>query len=89
MLCVSGIRDGADPYASWVQGWGAVDPANNSSVFQQDEYNFDLQWIPTGKFLKGFWFRARYAHIDSREGNSTGFPINDVRFIINYNFPLL
>jgi hypothetical protein len=30
-------------YAVWVHGWGAVDPANNSSVFQQDEYNFDLQ----------------------------------------------
>ncbi len=76
-------------YAAWVDGWGAVNPADNSPVFQQDEYNLDLQWIPKGKFLKGFWFRGRYAHIDSREGNSTGFPINDVRFIINYDFPLL
>ena len=76
-------------YALWVHGWGAVNPANNSSVFQQDEYNFDLQWLPKSEFLKGFWFRARYAHVDSREGNSTGFPINDVRFIINYDFPLL
>ncbi len=76
-------------YASWVHGWGAVNPVNDSPVFQQDEYNLDLQWIPKGEFLKGFWFRARYAHIDSREGNSTGFPIDEVRLIINYNFPLL
>ena len=59
------------------------------SVYQQDEYDFDLQWLPKSGFLKGFWFRARYAHVDSRDGNPSGFPINDYRFIVNYVFPLL
>jgi len=76
-------------YALWVHGWGAVNPATNSSVYQQDEYDVDLQYRPKNGFLKGFWFRARYAHVDSRDGTSTGFPINDVRFIINYDLPLL
>jgi hypothetical protein len=76
-------------YALWVHGWGAVNPTTNSSVVQQDEYDFDLQWRPKSEFLKGFWFRARYAHVSSRSGNPAGYPIDDVRFIINYDFPLL
>jgi hypothetical protein len=76
-------------YALWVHGWSAINPATNQSVFQQDEYDFDLQWRPKGGFLKGLWFRARYAHVDSRDGNSRGFPIDDLRLIVNYDFPLL
>jgi hypothetical protein len=55
---------------------------------QQDEYDFDFQWRPKKGFLKGLWFRARYAHVDARERTS-GFPINDIRFIVNYDFQLL
>jgi hypothetical protein len=76
-------------YALWTHGWGAVNPATGSSVYQQDEYDFDLQWLPKSGFLKGFWFRARYAHVDSRDGTASGFPVNDIRFIVNYLFPLL
>ena len=83
-----GLED-VTAYALWTHGWGAVNPTTNQSVFQQDEYNFDLQWLPKSGLLKGFWFRARYAHVDSRDGNPSGFPINDYRFIVNYVFPLL
>jgi hypothetical protein len=76
-------------YALWVHGWGAINPVTNSSVVQQDEYDFDLQWRPKVEFLKGFWFRARYAHLASRSGNPAGFPIDNVRLIINYDFPML
>jgi len=76
-------------YALWVHGWSAINPITNQSVFQQDEYDLDLQWRPKSGFLKGFWFRLRYAHVDSRDGNSNGSPIDDVRFIVNYDFPLL
>jgi hypothetical protein len=76
-------------YALWVHGWGTINPATNASVFQQDEYDFDLQWRPKSGFLKGFWFRARYAHVDSRDGKSSGFPMDEVRLIINYDLPLL
>ncbi len=83
-----GLED-VTAYALWTHGWGAVNPATGSTVYQQDEYNFDLQWLPKSGFLKGFWFRARYAHVDSRDGTSNGFPINDLRFIVNYLSPLL
>ena len=76
-------------YALWVHGWGAINPSTNASVVQQDEYDLDLQWRPRSEFLKGFWFRARYAHVASRSGNPAGFPIDEVRFIVNYDFPLL
>ena len=78
--------EGITAYALWVHGWGAVNPATGSSVFQQDEYNVDVQWRPKDLYLKGFWLRARYARVESRDGTSAGFPINDVRFIINYDF---
>ncbi len=76
-------------YALWVHGWGAINPTSGASVVQQDEYDFDVQWRPKSQWLKGFWFRGRYAHVSSRSGNPSGFPIDDVRFIINYDFPLL
>ncbi len=78
--------EGITAYALWVHGWGAVNPVTGSSVFQQDEYNVDVQWRPKDLYLKGFWLRARYARVESRDGTSAGFPINDVRFIINYDF---
>jgi len=81
--------DGITAYGLWAHGWGAVDPTTRSPVVQQDEYNFDFQWRPKRGFLEGLWFRARYAHVDSRPRNSAGFPINDIRFIVNYDFQLL
>ena len=77
---------GVTAYALWVHGWGAVNPATGSSVYQQDEYNFDLQWRPKSGILKGFWFRTRYAYVDQRDGGSS---LSDFRVIVNYDFPLL
>ena len=53
---------------------------------QEDELDLDLQWRPQIKILKGFWFRARYAYIDQRDGGSSQ---NDFRIIVNYDIPLL
>jgi hypothetical protein len=77
---------GVTAYALWVHGWGVVNPATGSSVYQQDEYNFDLQWRPKSGILKGFWFRTRYAYVDQRDGGSS---LSDFRVIVNYDFPLL
>jgi len=82
-----GLED-VTAYALWTHGWSAVNPVTGSSVFQQDEYDVDLQWIPKKGFMRGFWFRVRYAHVDSRDGTASGFPINDVRVIVNYDFSL-
>lgn len=81
--------DSLTAYALWTHGWGAVDPATKSPVFQEDEYDFDLQWRPKSGLLDGLWFRARYAHVDARGAAPSGFPINEIRFIVNYDFQLL
>lgn len=79
--------EGVTLYGLWVHGWGAIDPATRSPVFDQDEYDVDFQWRPNIRFLKGLWFRLRYAYVDQHGAdNST---INDFRIIVNYDFPLL
>ncbi len=78
---------GVTLYGLWVHGWGAVDPASRLPVFNQDEYDIDLQWRPKFDFLKGLWFRTRYAYVDQRGANNSS--INDFRIIVNYDFPLL
>ena len=79
--------EGVTFYALVVHGWGAVDPVDRSPVYQQNEYDFDLQWRPKSSFLKGLWFRVRYAYIDQYEGGDSS--INDFRFIVNYDFSLM
>jgi hypothetical protein len=81
-----GLKDLA-AYALWVHGWGAVDPATKASVYQQDEYDLDLQWIPKKGDLKGFWFRIRYAHVDQR--GVSGASADDFRVIVNYDLSML
>jgi hypothetical protein len=72
---------GISAYALWVHGWDRVNPYN------EDEYDFDLQWYPRTNVLKGLWFRARYAYVKQRGGGDPA--INDFRIIINYDFSLL
>ena len=79
--------EGVTFYALMVHGWGAVDPVSKSPVYQQNEYDFDLQWRPKSSFLKGLWFRVRYAYVDQYEGGNSS--INDFRVIVNYDFSLL
>jgi len=74
-------------YALWVHGWGAVDPATKIPVYQQDEYDCDLQWRPKGGEMQGLWFRFRYAHVDQR--GAAGASENDFRVIVNYDLSLL
>ena len=77
---------GVTAYALWVHGWNRVDPITKASVKQEDEYDFDLQWRPQIKVLKGFWFRTRYAYVDQRDGGPSQ---SDFRIIVNYDMPLL
>ena len=76
---------GVTAYGLWVHGWNRVDPITKASVKQEDELDLDLQWRPQIKALKGFWLRARYAHIDQRDGGSTQ---NDYRVTVNYDISL-
>jgi hypothetical protein len=77
---------GVTAYGLWVHGWNRVDPITKDSVKQEDEYDFDLQWRPQIKVLKGLWFRTRYAYVEQRDGGPSQ---SDFRIIVNYDIPLL
>ena len=79
--------DGLTTSALWVHGWNRVDPATRASVFNEDEYDLDIQWRAKEGVLKGFWPRVRYAHVEQRNGNDQS--INDLRVIVNYEISVL
>jgi hypothetical protein len=79
--------EGLTAYTLFVHGWGRVDPSTGNPVPNENEFDTDLQWRPQWKFLKGLWFRVRYAMVHQYERpNNT---INDFRVIVNYDWPLL
>ena len=78
--------EGLTTYALYVHGWNRINPSGGSAVPNENEFDADLQWRPRWKFLKGLWFRARYADVHQYEG--PGSTINDFRIIVNYDFSL-
>jgi hypothetical protein len=83
--------EGVAAYALFVHGWGRVDPTTKASVADENEFDADVQYRPQWKFLKGLWFRVRYAMVHQYEGPQTTIKdtINDFRVIVNYDLPLL
>jgi hypothetical protein len=57
----------------------------NGSAPDRDELDVTLDFKPQRTFLRGLWVRLRYAKLDVDDGS--GF--DDVRFIVNYEIPLL
>ena len=49
---------GVSGYALWVHGWGRVNPTTHSGAYDEDEYDFDLQWRPKMDWAKGLWLRG-------------------------------
>jgi hypothetical protein len=81
---------GVSAYTLWVHGWDRVDPSTKASVPNENEFDADVQWRPEWKFLKGLWFRVRYANVHQYEGpHNNSNAINDFRVIVNYDLPLL
>ncbi len=78
---------GVTAYALFVHGWNRVDPTTKASVANENEFDADIQWRPQWKFLKGLWFRTRYANVHQYEGSKN--TINDFRVIVNYDIPLI
>jgi len=79
--------EGITAYVLFVHGWGRVDPSTKDPVPDENEFDVDLQWRPSWRFLRGLWFRTRYAVVHQYEG-----PKNykhEFRVIVNYDFPLL
>lgn len=79
--------EGVAAYARFVHGWGMVEPSTKAPVPNENEFDADIQWRPQWKFLKGLWFRVRYANVHQYEGPKN--TINDFRVIVNYDLPLL
>jgi hypothetical protein len=79
--------EGLTAYALYVHGWNRVDPTTKKSVSNENEFDADLQWKPKQGFLKGIWFRVRYAVVHQYEEPKNY--IHDFRFIVNYDFSLL
>jgi hypothetical protein len=53
----------------------------------QSEFDITLDYKPREGLLKGFWFRLRGAVVD--QAGSDGTDLKDIRFIVNYDFPIL
>jgi len=79
--------EGVTAYALFVHGWDRVDPITKNSVPNENEFDADVQWRPQWKFLKGLWFRVRYANVQQYEGPED--TLNDFRVIVNYDISLL
>ena len=70
--------EGFSAYGLWVNGYGVKKP-----LYNQDEINLNLQWLPKYGALKNFSFRTRYALLSQR---GDGPDINEYRLIVNYDF---
>jgi hypothetical protein len=79
--------EGVAAYALFVHGWGRVDPSTKDPVPNENEFDADIQWRPQWKFLKGLWFRVRYADVHQYERPKN--TMNDFRVIVNYDLALL
>jgi hypothetical protein len=79
--------EGVTAYSLFVHGWDRIDPTTKASVPNENEFDVDLQWRPKWEFLKGLWFRTRYANVHQYEGPKN--TLNDFRVIVNYDIPLL
>ena len=78
---------GVTAYTLFVHGWNRVNPTTKAPVPNENEFDADVQWRPEWKFLKGLWFRTRYANVHQYESPHN--TMNDFRVIVNYDWPLL
>ena len=67
-------------YALYVRGNGVKAPS-----FNQDETDLNLMWAPKDGGFRGWSVRLRYAYVKQRGGGDPN--INDIRVIVNYDFP--
>jgi outer membrane porin, OprD family len=78
---------GVTAYALFAHGWGRVNPSTKQAVPDANEFNIDVQWRPTWRFLQGLWLRTRYGMVQQYGGS--GNDLHDLCVILHYNVPLL
>lgn len=72
--------DGLSAYALGVFG---TEP-DQAGEYRQDEYDLNVQWVPTEGVMKGLSLRLRYAFVQQDGGNDDA--LTDFRVICNYAF---
>ena len=81
---------GLTAYSLWVHGWNRINSSTKAPVPNENEFDADVQYRPQWKFLKGLWFRVRYANVHQYQGpHGNENAMNDFRVIVNYDIPLL
>jgi hypothetical protein len=55
---------------------------SQAGLYRQNEYDFNLQWVPPKGVLKGLSLRVRYAVVHQYGGNVEN--LTDFRAICNY-----
>jgi hypothetical protein len=78
---------GVAGYAAYAHGWGMVSAKTGISLPNENEYDADLEWRPSGMHLSGFWVRLRYGVVHQYQGPEQY--IHDARVTMNYDLPLL
>jgi len=69
----------------YVNGW-TTSPAAGGPL-NESEWDFNLEWRPNFKPLRGLWLRARYGQSVTTQNNSST-TVDDLRFILNYSLRL-
>jgi hypothetical protein len=79
---------GAHGFSGFINYARGDTPGRGSNASpDQSELDITLDYKPTAGTFKGLWFRLRgaLAHQDGNDGTDT----KDIRFIVNYDFPIL
>ena len=79
---------GANAFSGFIN-YARGDTPDHGGNASPDEAEFDvtLDYKPETGLLKGLWFRLRGAFVD--QDGSSGTDVRDIRFIVNYDFPIL
>ncbi len=80
------ILEGLSFFTNYAFGYDAVDDNNGQSLPNQREFDITVDYKPERLAIRGFWIRFRYANVDFSGDQDS---VNDLRLIINYNFPVL
>lgn len=76
--------DGLSAFVNAAVGTGAREPATGRGRPDVQEYDVTVDYRPRGQWGEGWWLRVRGALV--REGGRTA---EEVRLILNYDFPVL
>jgi hypothetical protein len=78
---------GLSSFINYAQG-STPDSGSNASPDQR-EFDITVDYRIQSQALKGLWLRARAAFVDQDDDVAGASDVDDIRFIINYDIPIL